>query len=219
MDLLCQNGFLVQHLNDCPHGVENKIHTCEYNGLSARNSNPLSMFSDRESQELSKEAEWRVISEHKYALKEFISDPDILIRYIKTCQKRNIPIRLLFVESDYNEEVWRGPEIPKRFLGYEYNTIPIDNQIITDFSWYRPLSPFIKHVNPWGLFSSLDDVMRFKNAYDSAFENGEIGDGDMETHIFCLFDVQLDDLLRHLLNEGNSDQNRNPVAIPTKKTY
>lgn len=213
MNTRCKNGFLVQHLYDCPYGMENIINTCGYNGLSARNSNPLSALPDQESQELSKEAEWHVITEQEHVLLEFISDPNVLLRYIKTCQKHNIPIRLLFVESDYSEEVWTGPDMPKRFLGYEYNSVPIDNQIITDLSWYPQLSPFLERVNSMGLFSSVDDIMLFKTAYDQAVEQGEIGDGDMETYIFCLFEIHVDDVLRAVAQETvcvNPNESRRP---------
>ena len=198
MKMFCQNGFLVQELYDCPHSMEEIIHTFGYQGLSDRNDNPLSVRSDGESRRLSEEANWRRVSSQEYILLEFISDPNILLRYLQTCRKQHIPIRLLFVESDYSEEVWTGPDIPKRFLGYEYNTIPIDNQIITDLSWYRPLAPFWKRMNSLGLFPSLDEVTAFKNAYDRAFNAGEIGDGDMQTHIFCIYEVQTEDVLRCL---------------------
>jgi hypothetical protein len=164
------------------------------------------MCSDSESRELNKEAEWRIISEQEYVSLEFISDSNVLLRYIQACRRHNIPIRLLFVESDYNSEVWAGPDIPKSFLGFEYNTIPLDNQVIADLFWYQPLFPFRERLNSWGLFSSEDDVMSFKNAYDQAYAQGEIGDGDMETHIFGLFEVQVDYALRCLLNDANSVQ-------------
>ena len=196
MDLHYRNGFLIQHLYDHPHGMENIIQIHNYYGLSARNSNPLSMLSTPECLSLSKKAEWHSISEHEHILLEFISNPDLLIQYIKTCQEYSIPIRLLFVESDYNGEVWTGPDVPKKFLGYEYNTIPIDDKIITDFSWYLPLAPFWDRVNSFGLFSSLDDVTLFTNAYKQAFDRGEIGDGDMQAHTFRLYEVQPDDVLR-----------------------
>lgn len=197
MDLRYRNGFLVQHFYDFPPIMDNIIKTHNYNGLSARNSNPLSMLSAPECLSLSKKAEWHSISEHEHILHEFISNPDLLIRYVKTCQEYSIPIRLLFVESDYNGEVWTGPDVPKKFLGYEYNTIPIDDQIITDFSWYLPLAPFWDRVNSFGLFSSSEDLTLFVNAYNHAFEQGEIGDGDMQPHTFCLFEVQPDDVLRY----------------------
>lgn len=198
MMVFCRNGFLVQHLYDTPYGMETTTRTCGYLGLSARKSNPLSVLSDEESRELSREAEWRDVSAQEAILLEFISDPGILLRYVKVCQKKNIPIRLLFVESDYDGEVWIGPDIPKQFLGYEYNTIPIDNQIITDLSWYAPLAPFLNRLNRWGLFSALNEVTEFKDAYNKAFAQDEIGDGNMETHIFRLYEVQTDDILRIL---------------------
>lgn len=206
MNLHFQNGFLVQHFYELPYGMEHIINTYGYQGLSARNTNPLDALSDRECREISRDSQWCMITERENVLLEFISDPDILLRYIKACRKHSIPIRLLFIESDYNGEIWIGPDIPKRFLGYEYSTIPIDNQIITDLSWYPPLSPFLKKINSWGLFPSIDDVMLFKNAYDQAFSSGEIGDGGMDTYIFRLFEVQLDDVFRNLFNGMNSDQ-------------
>jgi hypothetical protein len=205
MSLRYKNGFLVQHLYDIPYGMAHAINTCAYNGLSARNTNPLSLSLDPKGRKLSEEAQWLRITEQKYVMLEFISNPSILLRYIRICQKFNIPIRLLFVESDYSGEVWVGPDIPKKFLGYEYNTIPIDDQIINDLCWYDQLSSFLERVNSCGLFASLNDVVLFKNAYDQAFEQGEIGDGDMETHIFCLFSVKSEDALRCLMNDANSD--------------
>lgn len=201
--LRCQNGFLVQHFYDSPYGMERIINTCGYNGLSARNSNPLSVLSDRESNKLSREAEWRMTSDQKYMSLEFISEPSILFRYIKACQNYDIPIRILFVESDYCEEEWTGIDIPKRFLGYEYNTIPMDNQIITDFSWHPLLLPFWERVNSWGLFPSMFDVTLFKNAYDLLFDQKVIGDGDVNTYIFCLYEVQPDDVIRCLSGDAN----------------
>lgn len=196
MGILYRNGFVIQHLYEQPYGMGDVIHTCGYCGLSARNADPLSALPDRESQKLSEEASWRAISEHMRTPLEFISDSSLLLRYIAACQSHNIPIRLLFVESDYRQEVWTDPIPPRKLLGYEYNTIPIDNQIITDLSWYDPFSDFLKRINSYGLFRSMEEVLSFKNAYDQAFARGDIGDGDMETHIFRLSEVQVDDALR-----------------------
>lgn len=198
MNLPYQNGFLVQHRHDFPYAMEEVINTCGYSGLDSRNADPLSVLTDRESRELSREVQFREISEQAYVMQAFIRDPDVLLRYIRACREHDIPIRVLFVESDYGEERWTGPAIPKTFLGYEYNTIPVDNQIITDLCWYAPLAAFLQRLNSHGLFSALDRVMGFKEAYDRAFARGEIGDGDMQTHIFCLYEVQPEDALRYL---------------------
>ena len=195
MSILFPNGFVVQHLYEQPYGMDDVIRACGYCGLSARNADPLSALPDRESQKLSHEASWRAISEQMVTPLEFISDSSLLLRYVAACQSHNIPIRLLFVESDYGQEVWTDPIPPKKLLGYEYNTIPIDNQIITDLSWYDPFSAFLKRMNSYGFFCSMEEVRSFKNAYDQAFAQGEIGDGDMETHIFRLSEMKIDDVL------------------------
>lgn len=108
-----QNGFLLQHLYEMPYGMEDVLSASGYLGLSARNADPLSALSDRESRELSREANWREISPGRYQLLEFISDPDILLRYLLACRQREVPARLLFAESDYDQEIWSGPDIPK----------------------------------------------------------------------------------------------------------
>lgn len=195
MSIFYRNGFVVQHLYEQPYGIGDAIHICGYCGLSARNSYPLSSLPDRESQKLSKEASWCAISEQMFTPQEFISDSSLLLRYIAACQSHNIPIRLLFVESDYKQEIWVDPIPPKKLLGYEYNTIPIDSQIITDLSWCDAFSAFLKRINPYGLFHSIEEVLSFKNAYDQAFVQGKVGDGEMETHIFGLYEVQVDDAL------------------------
>lgn len=193
-----QNGFLVQHRYALPYGMEEIFNACGYLGLSARHSDPLMDLPDRESRELSREATWREVSPGMYQMLEFISDPDILLRYLKVCREREIPIRLLFAQSDYDQEVWTGPDIPKQCIGFEYSPIPIDNQIIGDLCCVVPLAPFLKRLNSYGLFFTQEEAAAFKDAYDRAFAAGEIGDGDMETHIFCLYEVDPEDVLRCL---------------------
>lgn len=188
-----QNGFLVQHRYDLPYSMEEIFNVSGYLGLSARNSDPLFSLPDRESRELSKAATWREISPGMYQMLEFISDPDILLRYLKACREREIPVRLLFAQSDYSQEVWTGPDIPKQCIGFEYSPIPIDNQIIGDLYYYEPLAPFRKRLNSYGLFFTQEEAAQFKNAYDRAFAAGIIGDGDMEPHIFCLYEVNPED--------------------------
>lgn len=201
MRILFRNGFVVQHLYEQPYGIGDAIHRCGYCGLSSRTLYPLSVLPDRESQKLSEKISWCAISEQIVTPLEFISDSSLLFRYIVECQRHNIPIRLLFVESDYAQEVWTAPIPPMKCIGYEYNTIPLDSQIITDLAWYGPFSAFLKHTNPYGLFPSMEEVRSFKNAYDQAFAQGEIGDGGMETHIFRLSEVKIDDALHCMIQK------------------
>lgn len=201
-----QNGFLVQHRYALPYGMEEIFNSCGYLGLSARHSDPLMTLPDRESRELSREATWREVSPGMYQMLEFISDPDILLRYLKACREREIPLRLLFAQSDYSQEVWTGPDVPKRCIGFEYSPVPIDNQIIGDLYYCEFLVPFRKRLNSYGLFFTQEEAAAFKNAYDRAFAAGEIGDGDMETHIFCLYEVNPEDAMRCLERKTETEK-------------
>ena len=201
-----QNGFLVQGLYEIPSVMEDIINACGYLGLSARHSDPLMDLTDRESRELSREATWFEVSPGMYQMLEFISDPDILLRYLKACREREIPIRLLFAESDYDQEVWTGPDVPKRCIGFEYSPVPIDNQIIGDLYCCEFLAPFLKRLNSYGLFFTQEEAAAFKNAYDWAFAAGIIGDGDMEAHIFCLYEVDPEDAMRCLERKTETEK-------------
>ena len=201
-----QNGFLVQGLYEIPRVMEDIIDAWGYLGLSARHSDPLMDLTDRESRELSREATWREVSPGMCQMLEFISDPDILLRYLKACREREIPLRLLFAQSDYSQEVWTGPDVLKRCIGFEYSPVPIDNQIIGDLYYCEFLAPFLKRLNSHGLFFTREEAAAFKNAYDRAFAAGIIGDGDMETYIFCLYEVNPEDAMRCLERKTETEK-------------
>ncbi len=192
---LIPNGFVLQRTDAPSYTVLNYIKSFAYHGLAAYSTEPLyavdNILHDREAYSLCQETFSLRVDENAYVIRAFISNPDLLTRYILACQSRGIPIRALFVESDYAGECWRGPQPEGELWGFEYNTIPFDDQIVTDLHWYGPLSGFWPKLNAQGLFSAQADVLAFKEAYDRAFDAGEIGDGEMETHIFKLTEVSL----------------------------
>lgn len=174
------NGFLIQHTNQ-PNVSMGFIRHFAYHGISACNTYPLSEF-----------PEYRHLTD-KMMTQEFITDPDLLKRCVNACRECNIPIRILFVESGYSGEIWQGSAVQKKLLGYEYNTVPIDDQIVTDLEWYEPLSKFRKYLNADGLFPSEKTVCRFKTEYDRAFQSKQIGDGEMDAYIFRISEVNTED--------------------------
>lgn len=173
------NGFLVQHTNQ-PIFSMGFIRHFAYHGISACNTYPLSEFSA-----------YRQLN-NEMMTQEFITEPDLLKHCVTACQECGIPIRLLFVESGYDGEIWQGHDVQKTLLGYEYNTVPIDDQIITDLEWYEPLSEFWQYLNKDGLFPTEEIAYRFKKEYDKAFQSRQIGDGDMDAFMFRISEVGLD---------------------------
>ena len=88
----------------------------------------------------------------------------------------NTSTRVLFIESEYGDEIWTDAIPNLQFLVYEYSPIPLDSQVITDLCWYKPLQKFMPILNCNGLFATWEDVCKFKAAYDHAVLYDGIGD-------------------------------------------
>ena len=178
MHNLKPNGFLIQGVSDSNNVVKN----FKYSGINAYHQYPLSTDNDALSKLLTEEQQVKKI-ENGYQFLEFISDEKLLIRYLTRCKDINIETRILFIESDYSYEEWSEAIPETDFLGYEYCSIPIDDQIITDLDWYEPFSKFRNKLNVNGLFNTYDEALDFKMAYDLAYDSKEIGDGEINAFI------------------------------------
>ena len=183
-----QNGVIVQNLKS-PTG-----YMAKYLGANAYNHFPLCNVEDIECRRITREVFSKELEDGFYQSLEFISNKNLLMRYVELCKKHNIPLRVLFVESEYPFEQWTEEKPICRFIGYEYCEIPFDSQIITDFSWHTPLHCFRDKINEFGIFDNISDAQEFKNKYDKEFEEGNIGDGEMDTYICKLFEVDLNQL-------------------------
>ena len=181
---LFPNGIIIQETSR----PTNYIAKINYRGANAYHSEPLLGIDNVVCKRLSDEASFIRHADGSCTPKEFISDIDLASRYISQCRDMNIGIRVLFVESEYCEEIWNAPLPKLSFLGYEYSPIPFDCQVITDMDWYTPLHSFFPMLNQNGLFDSHEDILLFKEAYDAAVLKGDIGD-DMETFICKIYEV------------------------------
>lgn len=173
------NGIVVQGLND----KTNCIQTFPYHGIHAYFEFPLMCLKDEESKKLTDEQQVKRIDGYWSLYPEFISEPDLYHRYIKYCAAMHVPIRALFIESDYADEIWTGALPKTEFMGYEYCPIPIDNQVATDMDWYEPFFKFRKLLNEFGLFRTYEDAEKFVKFYQEEFLAERIGDGEMDAYI------------------------------------
>ncbi|HBL84588.1 MAG TPA: hypothetical protein DDZ99_06740 [Clostridiales bacterium] len=181
---LYKNGFIVQQSNFVMPCMKFTKNIC-YKGISAYSDYPLyDYINDKECEALQNEIWYKKI-DNKYSIQlNFITNPNLLYRYIKMCKKYNIQLRYLFIESDIDSEIWNAPIPDMNFIGYEYCEIPFDSQVISDLDTHEPFQKHRDKLNKYGLFSTLDDAKSFKFDYDNEFATGIIGDGEMETHIF-----------------------------------
>ena len=189
-----KNGIFIQDLQYPAFSL--KRIKGKYIGVSSFYGDPLLSIPDPECQKIYDEATWKRLDDEYSILLQFIPNLDILYRYLIKCKELNIGIRLLYVESDYPDEVCDYDFEDKKFLGYEYCEIPFDSQVITDFDWYEPLHKYYDLLNEYGLFNTLEDAEKFKAAYDDAFQKGYIGDGDMDTYVFKLYEVDAEKFMQ-----------------------
>lgn len=178
MHLLKPNGFLIQGLDD----INRRTKNFRYLGINAFHQYPLSTINDRQCRLLTEEQQVKKYR-NEYQILEFISNKSLFDRYLNCCLEKNINTRVLFIESGYSYEEWSSSLPETNFLGYEYCPIPIDDQIVTDLDWYPSFSRFWSKLNKNGLFDTYGEALEFKKIYDLAYNNGEIGDGEMDAFI------------------------------------
>lgn len=169
---LYPNGIIIQELRHPTSFVTD----FNYAGLNAYYQNPLSCLNDYDCKEISRFISYRSNEDGTCTPLEFVTNVELAVKYIAQCRKMNLSTRVLFVESEYGDEIWNGVLPNMQFLGYEYSPIPLDSQVMTDFCWYKPLQNHISKLNCNGLFKTLEDVSAFKAAYDYAVLHDNIGD-------------------------------------------
>ena len=188
------NGAIVQGKQETNYLNIPKV---KYTGIHAYYHDPLSDVADIDLRRIADQAMIKKYNDGTCEFLNFITEPEVLFAYINACQKANIEIRVLFLKSNYDGEKWNG-EIPENtFLGYEYCEIPFDSQIITDFDWHPSFSRFYQKLNNYGLFQIVDDVIEFKRAYNTAFEKGLLGDGEMDAFVCEVCEVDIEKFLRN----------------------
>ena len=100
-----KNGVIVQNLKS-PTG-----YMAKYLGANAYNHFPLSNVEDIECRRITREVFSKELEDGFYQSLEFISNKNLLMRYVELCKKHNIPIRVLFVESEYDIMLHWGADL------------------------------------------------------------------------------------------------------------
>ena len=185
--LFFPNGVIVQNLERPTNYFKHP--GIFYQGINSFHKYPLLGLTDSKSKALTEEVFSKITDDGFFEPLEFISNADLLCRYLKECDNQNISVRTLFIESNYTDEIWQEELPDMHFIGYEYCEIPFDCQIITDFSMHIPFKKFHKILNKSGMFNTIEDVCQFKKCYDEEFDNGVIGDGEMDTFICKVSEV------------------------------
>ena len=129
---------------------------------------------------------------------EFIHNSTLTRRYIALCHEHGIIMRYLFIQSEYNNEIWDSAVPDGEFLGYEVCEIPLDFYTYSDIFCNARYNNYIQILNKNGLFSSENDAADFKRKYERDLVAGIVGDGDVNLYVCKLYEVSEEELIKVL---------------------
>ena len=187
------NGFLIQDLTMENHVMKEIPAMVNYRGVHSYAQDPLtdnSLCRDPAVRSLRDRRFSRPAGEGYWYVNEFVSDPDLLKEYLAGCQAYDRPYRLLFICSDYTDEVWDSPLPPMTLLGYECCEIPFDDCCIYDLlEDDRYFSEHRQKLNEYGLFSDEAACRAFLDEYDRLLSEDKVGDGEADLYVCAVYEV------------------------------
>ena len=187
------NGFLIQDLTIEDPTIKQLLPQANYRGVHRYAQDPLTdqtLCRDPAVRNLRDRRFSRPAGEGYWYVNEFVSDPDLLKEYLAGCQAYDRPYRLLFICSDYADEVWNAPLPPMTFLGYECCEIPFDACCIYDLlEDDRYFSEHRQKLNEYGLFSDEAACRAFRDEYDRLLSEDKVGDGEADLYVCAVYEV------------------------------
>ena len=198
--ILHKNGLIVQDLR-------NKIDTRQdmpYCGIASYMGEPLYLLKDEISKELSKTISslvsylyWVDQNGTLCDLLEVIPKYDLAIKYIKHCREDfDIPIRLLFVESECPMPTWEGPLFPMTCLGYEMGSSEIDDptMIYEIANCVHPeFERFQNRLNNNGIFDDYETISEYMSIRKKLLLEGVDIENDNTYYIMKISEIDTND--------------------------
>ncbi len=192
------NGFLIQDLTVEDATIKQFLSVANYRGVHRYAQDPLTddtLCRDPAVRDLRDRRFSRPAGEGYWYINEFVSDPQLLREYLAGCQVYGRPYRLLFICSDYTDEVWDAPLPPMTLLGYECCEIPFDNCCIYELLGHEQY--FAEHrqeLNEYGLFSTEAACAAFRDEYNRLLSEDKVGDGEVDLYICAVYEVKTENI-------------------------
>ena len=186
------NGFLIQDLNVENGALKQIPSMVNYRGVHSYDQDPLtdnSLCRDPAVRHLRDRRFSRPAGEGYWYINEFVSDPDLLKEYLAGCQAYDRPYRLLFICSDYTDEIWNAPLPPMTLLGYECCEIPFDDCCIYELFECEYFAEHRKRLNEYGLFPDEAACRAFRDEYDRLLSEDKVGDGEADLYVCAVYEV------------------------------
>lgn len=190
---LFKNGYIVQDAGSDRCGMKMPFFAPKgYRGIHRFIMFPLTFCqSDPVCRELSKKQSWRKISDNLFQLLEFISDEELLKQYVEACHGKSIPVRCLYIESDYEDEICQEKPQNIRFIGYEVTEIPFSDMTLCDLAINERFENYRQLLNENGLFANEGDAFKFKTEYKALLEQDLVGDGNVDVFVCAVYETDI----------------------------
>ena len=186
------NGFLIQDLTMENHVMKEIPAMVNYRGVHSYAQDPLtdnSLCRDPAVRSLRDRRFSRPAGEGYRYVNEFVGDPDLLKEYLAGCQAYDRPYRLLFICSDYTDEVWDSLLPPMTLLGYECCEIPFDDCCIYELFECEYFAEHRQVLNEHGLFPSETACRAFRDEYNRMLTEDKVGDGEADLYVCAVYEV------------------------------
>ena len=192
------NGFLIQDLTVEDLTFRQVLSQANYRGVHSCAQDPLTddrLCRDPAVRELRNRRFSRPAGEGYWYINEFVSEPGLLREYLAGCQVYDRPYRLLFICSDYTDEVWEAPLPPMTLLGYECCEIPFDCYCICELLGdERYFAEHRQKLNQYGLFSDEAACCAFRDEYNRLLSEDKVGDGEVDLYVCAVYEVAADSM-------------------------
>lgn len=196
--MLTPNGFLIQDLTVEDPTFKQFLSKNDYRGVHRYAQDPLTdqgLCRDPAVRELRDRRFSRPAGEGYWYINEFVSDPVLLRDYLEGCHVYGRPCRLLFICSDYTDEVWNAPLPSMTLLGYECCEIPFDNYCIYELlEGGRYFAEHRAKLNEYGLFPAEEDCAAFRDEYSRLLAEDKVGDGEVELFVCAVYEVKTEEV-------------------------
>lgn len=190
---LFKNGYIVQDAGSDQYRTKSPFFAPKgYIGIHRFITFPLTLCqSDPVCRELSEKQSWRKISDNLFQLLEFISDEELLKQYVEACHGKSIPVRCLYIESDYEDEICQEKPQNIRFIGYEVTEIPFSNMTLCDLAINERFENYRQLLNENGLFANEGDAFKFKTEYKALLDQDLVGDGNVDVFVCAVYETDI----------------------------
>jgi len=200
-----KNGVIIQDTSQNESQLFYTIKNKNYNGICrypydviCSNLDTVSLGLNEEISELN--INWYVDENnttHYYL--DVIPTYDLFMRSVKHYLQLNIPIRILFIESEFDKPEWVGSVPKMNFLGYEYGSCEISRDPTMVYELENNIHPKFKNItkklNKYFLFENYENILEYVKIRNDLISEGFGLENENPYYIMRISEININDIV------------------------